>query len=103
MIFTVWNNWDNPPGAQSTAQRFAIIPFVQPQPLRFAFAFPDADAIKGSQDGALVMPIRFGQGEVERMAMGFDYEVAFKAENSVFAGVPDLSRSPFFDLITLAS
>jgi hypothetical protein len=49
------------------------------------------------------MPIGFSEGEVERMAMRLDEEVAFEAENTVFAGVADLRGGPFFDLITLAS
>jgi hypothetical protein len=49
------------------------------------------------------MPIGFGDGEVERMPMRFDEEVAFEAANAVFAGVADLRRGPFFDLMTLAS
>jgi len=49
------------------------------------------------------MPVSFGDGEVERMPMHFNEEVAFEAANTVFAGVPDLGRSPFLDLITLAS
>ena len=49
------------------------------------------------------MPIGFGDGEVERMPMRLDEEVAFEPANAVFAGVADLGRSPFFDLMTLAS
>ena len=49
------------------------------------------------------MPIGFSEGEVKRMPMRLDEEVAFEAENSVFAGVTDLGRGPFFDLMTLAS
>ena len=49
------------------------------------------------------MPIGFGDGEVERMPMRLDEEVAFEPDNSMFAGVADLRRGPFFDLITLAS
>ena len=49
------------------------------------------------------MPVCSREGEVERMPMRFDEEVAFEAENAVFAGVADLRRGPFFDLMTLAS
>lgn len=49
------------------------------------------------------MPVGFCDGEVERMPMRLDEEVAFEAANMVFAGVADLGRSPFFDLTTLAS
>ena len=49
------------------------------------------------------MPIGFGEGEVERMPMRLDEEVAFEPDNSMFAGVADLRRGPFFDLMTLAS
>ena len=49
------------------------------------------------------MPIGFGKGEVERMPMRLDEEVAFEPANMVFAGVADLRGGPFFDLITLAS
>ena len=103
MIFPVRNNRNNPTGAKSTAQRFTVIAFVQPQALRFTFALADADAIKGGQDGSLVMPIGFGDGEVERMPMRLDEEVTFEPANTVFARVANLRRSPFFDLITLAS
>ena len=103
MIFPVRSNGNNAPRSEGAAQRFAVVPLVQPQPLGFAFALADADAIEGGEEGTLVMPIGFGQEEVEWMAMSFHYEVAFKADNAVFAGVADLRRSPFFDLITLAS
>ena len=49
------------------------------------------------------MPIGFGEAEGERMPMRLDEEVAFEADNSVFAGVADLRGGPFFDLMTLAS
>lgn len=49
------------------------------------------------------MPIGFGDGEVERMPMRLDEEVTFEPANAVFTGVADLGRSPFFDLMTLAS
>lgn len=49
------------------------------------------------------MPIGFGEGEVERMPMRLKEEVAVEPANTVFARVADLGRSPFFDLITLAS
>lgn len=49
------------------------------------------------------MPVGFGDGEVERMPRRLDEEMAFEPANAVFAGVADLARSPFFDLITLAS
>ena len=49
------------------------------------------------------MPVGFGDSEVERMSMRLDAEVAFEPANVVFAGVSDLGRSPFFDLIPLAS
>ena len=103
MIFSVRSNRNNATGAEGTAQRFAIIAFVQPQSLGFAFAPADTEAIEGGQDGALVMPIGFGDGKVEWMSMRLDEEVAFEAANSVFAGVADLRRGPFFDLMTLAS
>lgn len=103
MIFPVRSNRDNATSAQRTAQRFAVIAFVHPQALGFPFALADADALEGGQEGALVMPIGFGDGEVERMPMRLDEEVAFEPAQAVFAGVADLRRSPFFDLITLAS
>ena len=49
------------------------------------------------------MPIGFGNGEVERMPMRLDEQVAFEPAHAVFAGVADLRRGPFFDLMTLAS
>ena len=103
MIFSVRSNRNNATGAEGTAQRFAIIAFVQPQSLGFAFALADAEAIEGYQDGPLVMPVCFRDGEVEWMPMRLDEEVAFEAANAVFAGVADLRGGPFFDLITLAS
>lgn len=90
-------------GPKRTAQRFTVIAFVQPQPFRFPFAFPDAQAVEGGQDGALVVPIGFSDGEVKRMPMRLDEKVAFEPANAVFAGVADLRRGPFFDLMTLAS
>lgn len=103
MIFPVRSNGNNTTGAQSTAQRFAVIAFVQPQSPGFTFAIAETEAIEGSQDGALVVPIGFSDGEVQRMPMRFDEEVAFEPANVVFAGVADLRGGPFFDLITLAS
>jgi len=49
------------------------------------------------------MPVSFRDGEVERMPMRLDEEVAFERANAVFAGVADLRRGLFFDLMTLAS
>src|SRR5262245_64980107 len=96
VIFSIRRNGNNPASAQSTAQRFAVIAFIQPQSLGFPFALTDTDAIEGGQDGALVVPIGFGQGEVEWMPMRLDEEVAFEPANAVFAGVADLRGSPFF-------
>ena len=103
VIFSIRCNGNNPASAQSTTQRFAVIAFIQPQSLGFPFAFSDTDAIEGGQDGALVVPISFGHGKVERMPMRFDEKVAFEPANTVFAGVADLRGGPFFDLMTLAS
>ena len=90
MVFPVRSNGDNAPSAQRTAQRFTVIAFVQPEALGFSFALADADPIEGGQEGALVMPIGFGDGEVERMPMRLDEEVAFEPAQPVFAGVADL-------------
>lgn len=103
MIFPVWSNRNNVTGAKRTAQRFTVIAFVQPQSFRFPFAVPDAEAVEGGQDGPLVMPIGFRDSEVERMPMRLDEQVAFEPAQTVFAGVADLGRGPFFDLMTLAS
>jgi len=103
VIFAIRRNGNNPPSAERTAERFTIIAFVQPEALGFPFARADTNAIEGGQDRALIMPVSFGDGEVQRMPMRLDEEVALEAANVVFAGVADLSRSPFFDLITRAS
>jgi hypothetical protein len=103
MIFAVGSNRDNATGTELAAQRFAVIPFVQAQALGFAFALADANPIAGRQDGTLVMPIRFADGEVKRMPMSVYHEVPFEPYNPVFAGVADLGQGPFFDLMTLAS
>jgi hypothetical protein len=103
MIFAVRSNRDNASSPEVAPQRFAVIPFVQAQALGLTFALPDSDTLKCGKDSALIMPIGFAESEVERMPMRFDYEVPFEPENAVFAGVADLGRRPFFDLMTLAS
>ena len=103
MILAIGDNRDNPPSTEGATQRFTVISLVQPHPPGFPFALPNSDTIKSCEDGPLVMPIGFAEGEVQRMPMRVHYEVAFEPDNSVFAGVPDLGRRPFLDLMTLAS
>lgn len=103
MIFAIWSNGNNTTGAKGSAQGFAIIAFIQAEALGFAFALADTEAIKGCQPGALIRPVGFRDGEVERMPMRLDEEVTFEPANAVFTGVADLRGGPFFDLITLAS
>lgn len=103
MIFAVRRNRNNATGAKSATREVAVITFVQPQALGFAFALADTEAIQGCQDGALIMPVSFRDGEVERMPMRLDEEVAFEPANVVFPRVADLRGGPFFDLMTLAS
>lgn len=103
VILAVRSNWNNPARSEGLAQRFTVISFVQPQAFGFTFALAETKAIEGCQDGPLVVPVGFSDSEVERMPMRLNEEVAFEAANAVFAGVTDLRRGPFFDLMTLAS
>jgi hypothetical protein len=103
VILAVRSNRNNPARAEGLAQRFTVIAFVQPQAFGFTFALADTKAIKGCQDRPLVVPGGCSDSEVERRPMRLDEEGALEAANAVFAGVPDLRRGPFFDLMTLAS
>ena len=47
MIFPVWSNRHNAPGAEGATQRFAVIAFVQPQSFGVALALTEAAAIAG--------------------------------------------------------
>jgi hypothetical protein len=94
---------DNPPSTEGATQWFTVIPLVQAQPPGFPVALPNSDTIKSCEEGPLVMPIGFAEGEGQRMPMRFHYEVAVEPDKAVFAGVSDWGRRPFLDLITLAS
>lgn len=81
----------------------AIVAFVQPRAFGVALTFAAAEALNRLQQFDEVMTVGFPEGEVERMPVGVDNQMAFKPFHPVFAGVPDLRVQPFLDLTTLAS
>jgi hypothetical protein len=83
--------------------RIAIVAFVQPQAVGFALTLADADAINRLQQFAEVITVGFTEGEVERIPISVDNQMAFEPFNPVFSGVPDLGVQPFLDFTTLAS
>src|SRR2546425_5375966 len=103
MVLTIGGDGNNASLTQGPAVRFAIVAFVQPQASRFAPTLADANALDRLQQLDKVIAVRFTEGEVERMAIGVDDEVAFQPFNPVFARVPDFFVRPFFDFTTLAS
>jgi hypothetical protein len=103
MILAIGDNRDNPPSTEGATQRFPVIPLVQAHPPGFPLALPHSDTIKSCEEGPLVMPSGFAEGKGQRLPMRFPYEVAVEPDNAVFAGVADLGRRPFWDLMTLAS
>jgi hypothetical protein len=103
MILAIRGDGNNAALAQGTAVRLAIVAFVQPQAFGFALPLADADAINRLQQFDEVITVGFTEGEVERMPMGVDDQMAFEPFNPVFSGVPDLGVQPFLDFTTLAS
>lgn len=103
MILAIRGDRNNAALAQGTAVRLAIVTFVQPQAFGFALPLADADAINRLQQLDEVITVGFTEGEVERMPLGVDDQMAFEPFNPVFSGVPDLGVQPFLDFTTLAS
>jgi len=103
MILAIRGEGNNAALAQGTAMRIAIVAFVQPQAVGFALTLADADAINRLQQFAEVITVGFTEGEVERIPISVDNQMAFEPFNPVFSGVPDLGVQPFLDFTTLAS
>src|SRR5215475_4303017 len=103
MILAIRGDGNNAALAQGTAVRLGIVAFVQPQALGFALTLADADAINRLQQFDEVITVGFTEGEVERMPISIDNQMAFEPFNPVFSGVPDLGVQPFLDFTTLAS
>ena len=78
MVLAIGGERNHAPLAQRPAVRFAIVAFVQPQAFGFTLALADANALNGLQQLDKVIAVRFTEGEVERMAIGVDDEVAFQ-------------------------
>ena len=85
MIVTIWRIRDDSALAERTSVWFAVISLIQAQAFRAAAAFANPNAIYRLQQFALVVPVGFTQGEVQRMTVGLDHHVAFEATNTVFS------------------
>mgnify|MGYP003393656686 CR=1 FL=1 len=103
MVLTIGGDGNNAALPQGPAVRFAIVAFVQAQAFGFALPLADANAIDRLQQLDEVITVGFTQGEVQRMPIGLNDQMAFQPFNSVFSGVADFLIRPFLDLTTLAS
>jgi len=102
-VLTIRGNRNDPAASERGPQRVTIVAFIEPQAFGAAATFPDFDAIDRFEHLHLVMAIGFTQSHIQRIAVGIDDQVAFKAANPVFSRVSDLVFGPLFDLMTLAS
>jgi hypothetical protein len=103
MVLTIGREGNNPALTQGAAVRLTIVAFVQTQALGFPFALANANAINRLQQFDEIIAVGGTEGEVKRMAIGVDDQMAFQPFNSVFSRVADLFICPFFDFTTLAS
>ena len=87
VIFAVRRNGNNPTSAQGTAQRFAVIAFVQPQAFGFPFALTDANAINRLQQFDQIIAVSRTERKVKGMAMSLNDQMAFQPVNSMFSRV----------------
>ncbi len=78
MIFAIGAKRDDPSAAQRAPPGFTRRALIQSNPLGFAFAFADPNAINAFENFALRMPIGFAQREVQRMSMAVNHPVAFE-------------------------
>jgi hypothetical protein len=79
MVLPIGNDWDNAAVAEVAPQRFTIVTLVQSQPLRATSALAHPDAINGFENVDLVIPVGSAQGEVERVSIRLDDDMAFQA------------------------
>jgi hypothetical protein len=103
MVLAIGSDGNNATLTQGPAVGFAIVAFVQPPAVGFAFALADANAINRLQQFDEVVAVGFTQSEIEGMTIGVDDQMAFEPFNPVFSRVPDLGVRPFLDCTTLAS
>lgn len=103
MVLTIGGDRDNAALPQGPTVRFAIVAFVQAQTCGFALPLADTNAIDRLQQLDEVITVGFTQGEVQRMPIGLNDQMAFQPFNSVFSRVADFLIRPFLDLTTLAS
>lgn len=82
---------------------FALVAFVQPQAVGFAFALADANALQRLQQLGEVVAVGFTQSETKGMTLGIDDQRALEPFTPVFSRVPDFGVPPFLDVTTLAS
>ena len=76
-VLTIGGDGNNAALPQGPAVRFAIVAFVQPQAVGFAFALADANAINRLQQFDEVVAVGFTQSEIEGMTIGVDDQMAF--------------------------
>lgn len=100
MVLTIGGDGNNAAVPQRPPVRFAIVAFVQSQAFGFPLAFPDPNAINRLQQFDKVVAVGFTQGEVERVAIGLNHQMALQPFNSVLSGVADFFIRPFLDLTT---
>ncbi len=79
MILAIRCKGDDAPLPPLAAQGFAVVAFVQTEPLGVAFKPANPNAIPRFQNFALVMPIGFAQREVQRVSVTIDNHMAFDA------------------------